>query len=142
MPKGYGMATVNGERVLTHRHAYVLAHGPIPDYLNVAHTCDVNYAPGDATYRRCGNPDHLVAMTNAENHAHAKECGREASGVRKNAAKGERAPSAVLNAEDVREIRRISAAAQATGKELAERYGVSAVAISKILLRKSWKHVT
>lgn len=138
---GYGRFTINGRSKLAHRSSYILHNGPIADYLDVAHLCDVRYPPGDLTYRRCVNPAHLAAMTNAENHAHAARCGRGASGERQHALKGELAPSAVLTATDVREIRRIAAAHEATGKQLGERYGVSAVAISKIILRKSWKHV-
>src|SRR5690348_12616976 len=62
-PNGYGMATINKERVLVHRHSYRLAHGPFPEHLNICHSCDVNYAPGDTTYRRCVNPAHLYAAT-------------------------------------------------------------------------------
>lgn len=54
---------------------------------------------------------------------------------------GERNGNARLTDDAVREIRRIFAAGGITQRELGERYGVSQVKISQIILRKSWKHV-
>ena len=38
--KGYGTIKVNGKTVKTHRFAWILAHGPIPNGLAVLHHCD------------------------------------------------------------------------------------------------------
>lgn len=51
--------------------------------------------------------------------------------------RGERNPKAKLKEEQVREIR----ASSGTDRALAERYGVSQVAIHMIKARKTWKHV-
>ena len=58
MPKGYGQVTVKGKKWLAHRYAYFLAHGEIPDDLQVLHSCD---------NRPCCNPAHLSTGTNLDN---------------------------------------------------------------------------
>lgn len=36
---GYGFITVSGRLEMTHRYAWIVAHGPVPDGLEVDHTC-------------------------------------------------------------------------------------------------------
>jgi hypothetical protein len=60
---GYGMfavAKVDGRVILrqAHRMAYELAVGPIPEGLEIDHTCSV---------RNCVNPAHLEPVTHLEN---------------------------------------------------------------------------
>ncbi len=63
---GYGRTKVNGKETLTHRLAYTLENGEIPEGLVVRHRC---HRP------ECANPAHLVLGTVAENNADRKARG-------------------------------------------------------------------
>src|SRR5580700_875106 len=55
---GYGLFSLNGRFVCTHRAAYMILAGPIPDGLELDHLCR-NVA--------CANPAHLEPVTHREN---------------------------------------------------------------------------
>ena len=55
---GYGGLRVDGRLVKAHRFAYELACGPIPDGLDVLHSCD---------NPPCCNPAHLELTTHLTN---------------------------------------------------------------------------
>lgn len=55
---GYGTIDGNGNRVLAHRLAYTINHGPIPDGMQIDHICG---------NRRCVKPDHLRLATPQQN---------------------------------------------------------------------------
>lgn len=56
--KGYGQTYFMGKNVRTHRLAYELEYGPVPNGLLVCHFCD---------NPTCCNPWHLVAATAKDN---------------------------------------------------------------------------
>lgn len=128
---GYGYVRINNENRGTHRLAYELTYGPIPDGLFVCHHCD---------NPPCCNPDHLYAGTPADNVRDAYARGRQPKRKPyKHFTKYERPPHQLkLTDEDVRAIR----ADRATGaqlQELADRYGVDQSFISLIVSGKRRK---
>ena len=62
-PKGYGLVSVGGVLVLTHRHSYAYHVGPIPTGLLIDHVCH---------NKGCYNPHHLRPVTGRQNQEHRK----------------------------------------------------------------------
>lgn len=71
-PEGYGAFDARG-RWLAHRFSWELINGPIPEGLDIDHSChnDDDECSGGATclHRRCVNPDHLEPVSRGENLA-------------------------------------------------------------------------
>lgn len=55
---GYGYLSLKGRNVYAHRFAWEWVHGPIPEKLEIHHTCENTL---------CVNPQHLKACTHQEN---------------------------------------------------------------------------
>lgn len=118
---GYGDISFKGKHIQAHRLAWRLLRGE-PGNLDVLHRCN---------NPECCNPKHLYLGTDREN---ARD--RVAAG---NHVHGEKAYNAKLNADDVREIRRLKG--KVSGYKLAKRYGVVQSYISQIQSGRTWKHI-
>lgn len=125
--RGYGIVGVGGRKAgvaSSHRVAWMLTNGPIPDGLFVCHRCD---------NPPCVNPDHLFLGTNQDNVDDMVAKGRNRKGVASGNAK--------LDDEQVREIRRLFGSGECTLAELSERFGVCPMVAWRAAKGKTWKHV-
>lgn len=119
-PNGYGQIS-DGKRVrLTHRVAYEVARGPIPDGFCVCHRCD---------NRRCVNPNHLFLGTQSDNIRDMFAKGRNRD------QRGAAGPRAKLTSEAVLAIRESTA----TQLEIARQFGVHQVTVGRIRTGITWK---
>lgn len=126
---GYGVFGLTERKGLAinsraHRISWMLAHGAIPQGMNVCHHCD---EPG------CVNPDHLFLETAAGNTADMTRKGRQAKGADNGTAK--------ITDEIAVAIRQRFALGDLTQIELGRQYGLAGPTISKIVLGDAWQHV-
>jgi hypothetical protein len=124
---GYGSFRVDGKLVGSHRVAYELTHGPIPEGLCACHTCD-NPA--------CVNPRHLFLGTNQDNVLDMEAKGRAIH------PRGEKQGSAKLTEEQVHEIRRLYALENHLSQtKIGILFGIKVAQVSRIVNYKFWKHI-
>jgi hypothetical protein len=125
---GYGRAKITHEgkkiRGPAHRVSWMIHRGPIPDGLEVLHKCD---------NPPCVNPDCLFLGTTADNNADRDAKGRQA--------RGERCSLTKHTPELVQAIRREYVPRKMSIPKLAEKYGLSASTVGKIIRRQTWKHL-
>lgn len=127
LPKGYGRIKVNKRRLLTHRLAWELTHGAIPDGLYVLHNCPNGDNPA------CCNPAHLFLGTKGENNTDRACKGRNGD------FRGERHPCRKLSADDVRWMRFARLMYGTPYKSLAAAWGVNFWTVRRIVTGRSWK---
>jgi len=108
--------------------SYEHYRGPIGK-LQVLHRCD---------NPKCVNPDHLFLGTQQDNIRDMQEKGRAVFPSRR---VGEDHPAAILNRDQVADIRSRYKPRIVTMPMLAREYGVSKSAINMILKRRRWSDV-
>lgn len=124
---GYGQISFRHKRrnvtFLTHRFAWLIQHGHLPEGLYVLHHCDVYL---------CANHEHLFLGTQQDNMSDL---------VRKNLqVRGEAIHGARLTADDVVAIRKARASGRLL-REIAAEFSVHEVTIHDIIHGKTWRHV-
>lgn len=146
---GYGIISRGRAYLRAHRVAWEERAGPIPDGLDALHTCDNPSCTRNddiGTYEVNGRLTlrigHLFLGTDADNMADKLAKGRQAKGEGwSHWLRGEQHRMAKLSVQDVRDIREAASSGQVPQARLAAQYGVTPTQISRIVLRRSWKHV-
>lgn len=123
--RGYGHISVLQKLVLTHRHAWMLTNGPIPDGQFVLHRCD---------NPPCVRPDHLYLGTSGDNVRDRQSRGRSAD------MRGEKHGRAKLTGDQVITIRSLHSAGNGHSA-IARQYGVTPQLIYRIVTRRAWRHI-
>lgn len=126
MPGGYGNLSIDDRTQLTHRVAWQLTNGPIPDDLWVLHRCD---------NRPCCNPAHLFLGTTQDNSADRKAKGRNPD------KRGAKHHLTRLDDPAVLRIREIWSAGGRTQQSIASEFAISQPAVSEIVNRRKWAHL-
>jgi hypothetical protein len=125
---GYGRIKVNGRTRYAHNFALELVGFIIPaEFLQVRHYICHNPP--------CCRPSHLRIGTPQEDTDDKVSVGRQAR------VRGERNGQAKLRQLDVVEVRRLYAAGGWAKSALAQRFGVSDVAIGYIIAGRTWAHI-
>lgn len=132
-PKGaYGGFNNGRKKVKAHRFSWEMHRGPIPEGLNVLHTCDVP---------RCVNPAHLFLGTHKDNTQDAIEKGRFHFQVNPGfAARGIRQHEAKLTDDKVFRLRRLRLKGVSFYR-MAEYTGLSRTTVSRAVDGIQWAHV-
>lgn len=113
--KGYGRVRMNGVWAHVHRVAYQSEYGEIPAGMHVLHKCD---------NRRCCNPAHLYAGTNAQNIT--DKMARDRSGKK-------------ITIAQAREIKDMVGAGH-TQDYVASQFGIAQSNVSRIASGRRWAH--
>lgn len=122
---GYGQIWRVDNMFYAHRVSYELTHGPIPDGLDILHSCD---------NPPCCNPAHLRAGTAADNARDMLDRGRHwAPPI------GTVSPNRKLTPEQVRFIR--AHAGKIPKQRMAKQHGVAPFVVDLLLKGLSYKEV-
>lgn len=128
---GYGKIRCAGKAYLSHRVAWIIAHGQIPESMFVLHHCD-NPACCDAV-----SEGHLFLGTHLDNMHDCKVKGRRP------VFRGEQNGFAKLTEADVLDIRRtyVRGSHEFGQYALARRFNVDQTLIGLVVRRKAWRHI-
>ena len=122
---GYGKFNFNNKYTSAHRASWIIHNGPIPKGMFVLHHCDQTF---------CSRPDHLFIGSAKDNRIDCMNKGRS------NICKGSNHAFSKLKDNDIIEIRNLLKN-KTPQKEIANKFNVRPETISKINLRKRWKHI-
>ena len=122
---GYGQITIPGTKknITTHRLAYLIGYGVLPEGLNVCHHCDTP---------ACVNPMHLFLGTHKDNVQNKLDKGRFSGG-----GVGTNNGHAKLTEKQVLAIR----IAKGTQSKIAKQFGISQSSVSLIKSERNWSHI-
>ena len=124
--KGYGKVTYLSKQWKSHRVAFTLSKGEIPEGMVVMHSCD---RPS------CNRPSHLSLGTMYDNVHDMLNKGRG------NKPYGEKHGMAKLTESDVRRIRQLYSTGEYTMKKIGEMIGISPSSVGLVVRNKIWKHL-
>jgi HNH endonuclease len=152
---GYGHFSLNRKITGSHRAAWRLFNGSIPDGYQVCHKCDV---------RCCVNPGHLFLGTQKDNiqdmvakgraakpdvvgplnpmfgRSHSEDSRLLQSLAKQHRYVGTNHPRASINEKQVKSIKEMRVTG-ATANSIAESLGISFHIVRNVIYRKSWKHI-
>lgn len=126
--QGYGFIYRANRNMLTHRWAWLIERGAIPDGMMVLHKCD---------NPSCVNPEHLFLGTQTDNMRDMANKGR---GVYPDTS-GENNGGSKLTVETVKEIRKLYQPRKMSCTMLGKKFNISRATIHLVVQRKIWKHV-
>jgi hypothetical protein len=129
-PSGYGNVRVNKKYLISHRVAFSLANGEIPEGYIVCHICD---------NPSCCNPSHMMLGKIKSNYCDMLIKNRQQ--YKKHKAYGSRNAMSKLTEQDVKKIREAYKSGWLNQYGLADLYGVSQPCIGSIVRNKTWSHV-
>lgn len=114
---GYGRCRVNGRKRLVHRVVYEARKGPIPEGMQIMHSCD---------NRRCCNPMHLSLGTGQDNTNDRKA--KDRLGFK-------------INTAQALEIIRLVREEGRKQTEVGKMFGLTQQTVSRIVNGKRWFHL-
>jgi len=123
---GYGVVGIGKQTLKTHRVAWWLTNGPIPEGMQVLHKCD---------NPPCVNPEHLFLGTDLDNQRDAMQKGRHSKPPVWNGAAN---PAAKLAPNNVKMVRRMLSVGY-THRQIARIFGVTKSTIGRIARGTHWR---
>lgn len=139
---GYGQVSDECKTRHSHKVAYEIFRGSIPEGMVCSHLCDSKYPIDNKDYRRCCNPDHIEITSPSQNSKRMKDLGRvvtSSGAFKKGDTAGEKNNTTKLTRIQVIEIlTRTKEHQYGDLKALASEYGIQYQTLYKIMKGKTW----